>query len=98
MAALVGYLHYNDLPSLEGASIPASINDPIRDVFKHNAHLTHCLYLQHRHHTIGADEAIVKVESTAHLMDDESIKDISTFGNKVVPTTWMAFWLSMALA
>ena len=67
------------------------INGPIRDVFlKHAAHLTFCLYLQHAHHTIGAEEAVVKVEGTAHLMNGRTVKDIISFGNKVVPTTWMA--------
>ena len=66
------------------------INGPIRDVFlKHGAHIALCLYLQHRHHTVGADEAVVKVEGTAHLMDGQTAKDIVSFGNKVVPTTWM---------
>jgi hypothetical protein len=48
-----------------------------------------CLYLQHRHHTVGADEAVVKVEGAAHLMDDQAVEDIISFGNKAVPTTWM---------
>lgn len=48
-----------------------------------------CLYLQHRHHSVGADEAVVKVEGTAHLMDEQAMKDIISFGNQVVPTTWM---------
>ncbi|KAM0425043.1 hypothetical protein ACHAPT_009844 [Fusarium lateritium] len=66
------------------------INGPIRDVFlMHAAQLKLCLYLQHRHHTVGADEAVVKVEGTAHLMDGQAMKDIISFGNKVVPTTWM---------
>ncbi|MCJ1355610.1 MAG: hypothetical protein MMC33_005602 [Icmadophila ericetorum] len=66
------------------------INGPIRDVFlRHVTHLTLCLYLQHRHHTVGADEAVVKVEGTAHLMDGQTVKAIVSFGNKVVPATWM---------
>ena len=66
------------------------INGPIRDVFlKHAAHLTFCLYLQHRHHAISPDEAIVKVEGTAHLMDSKAVKEIASFGNTIVPTTWM---------
>jgi hypothetical protein len=40
-------------------------------------------------HNVGADEAVVKVEGTAHLMDGQAVKDIVSFGNKVVPTTWM---------
>ena len=67
------------------------INGPIREVFlKHSAHLAFCLYLQHRHHTVGADEAVVKVQGTAHLMDGQAVKDITSVGNKIVPTTWMA--------
>ena len=66
------------------------INGPIRDVFlKHAAHLTFCLYLQHRHHTISSKEAIVKVGGTAHLMNSEVIRNIVSLGNKVVPVTWM---------
>ncbi|KFX94723.1 hypothetical protein V490_04216 [Pseudogymnoascus sp. VKM F-3557] len=98
MATLVNYVNYNNLPSLEEANISRQvssvddiINGPIRDVFlKHAANLTLCLYLQHRHHTISANEAIVKVEGTAHLMDSEAVGDIVSFGNRVVPTTWMA--------
>ncbi|KAI9815418.1 MAG: hypothetical protein M1832_005488 [Thelocarpon impressellum] len=98
MAALVDHGNYNNLPSLEEASISRQspsvdniINGPIRDVFlKHAAHLTLCLYLQHRHHTVGTDEAVVKIEGTAHLMNSQAVKDIVSFGNKVVPTTWMA--------
>ncbi|XDG01789.1 hypothetical protein ABKA04_001404 [Annulohypoxylon sp. FPYF3050] len=96
MAAVVNQICYNNLPSLEEANISHQalsadvINGPIRDVFlKHSAHLTFCLYLQHRHHTLAANEAVVKVEGTAHLMDDQAMKDIISFGNKVVPTTWM---------
>jgi hypothetical protein len=67
------------------------MNGLIRDVFlKHAANFAFCLYLQHRHHTVGADEAIVKVEGTAHVMDSQAVKDIASLGNKVVPTTWMA--------
>lgn len=98
MTALVDHVRYNDLPSLEEANISREapfvdnvINGPIRDVFlKHAAHLTLCLYLQHRHHTVGTNEAIIKVEGTAHLMDDKAVEDVASFGNKIVPTTWMA--------
>ena len=30
-----------------------------------------------------------KVEGTAHLMDDLALRDVVSFGNEVVPTTWM---------
>ncbi|KAK7393946.1 hypothetical protein QQX98_013268 [Neonectria punicea] len=74
----------------QAASVDDIINGPIRDVFlMHAAQLKLCLYLQHRHHTVGADEAVVKVEGTAHLMDGQAMKNIMSFGNKVVPTTWM---------
>ena len=67
------------------------MNGPIRDVFlKHAANLAFCLYLQHRHHSVGVNEAVVKVEGTAHLMDGQALEDLISFGNKVVPTTWMA--------
>ncbi|KAF3310518.1 hypothetical protein TWF173_009405 [Orbilia oligospora] len=80
MTALV-----DSTPSMEDI-----INGPIRDVFiSHAANVAFCLYLQHRHHTVGAGEAVVKVNGTAHLMDDDNIKNIVSFGNKVVPTTWM---------
>src|SRR5271167_231733 len=76
---------------VQAPSIDGIINGPIREVFlKHAANLTLCLYLQHRHHTVGANEAVIKVEGTAHLMGDQAVKDIVSFGNKVVPTTWMA--------
>ncbi|KAK3373630.1 hypothetical protein B0T24DRAFT_529687, partial [Lasiosphaeria ovina] len=97
LAAIVDHARYNDLPSLGEAdlarqdpSVDAIMNGPIRDVFrKHASHLTHCLYLQHRHHLVGADEAVVKVEGTAHLMNSQQMKEISSFGNKIVPSTWM---------
>ena len=77
--------------SIQASSVDHIINGPIREVFfKHTAHLTVCLYLQHRHHTVGAGETIVKVEGTAHLMDGEAIEDIVSFGNKVVPSTRVA--------
>ena len=64
------------------------INGPILDVsLKHASHLTLCLYLQHRHHTVDVDEAVVKVEGTAHLMDDQAVKDNDLLGNMIVPTT-----------
>lgn len=53
-------------------------------------HMTHCLYLQHRHHHIRSQEAVVKVQGTDHLMDGQAMKDIYSFGNKIVPTTWMS--------
>jgi|SRR5947209_13073274 hypothetical protein len=75
---------------IQAPSVDDIINGPIREVFlKHAANLTLCLYLQHRHHTVGTDEAVVKVEGTAHLMGSQAVKDIVS-GNKVVPTTWMA--------
>ncbi|TVY87360.1 hypothetical protein LAWI1_G007319 [Lachnellula willkommii] len=40
--------------------------DHAPEVFlKHAANLTLFLYLQHRHHTVGANEAVIKVEGTA---------------------------------
>ena len=82
--------HANPGPIVQAPFIDDIINGPIRDVFlKHNAHLALCLYLQHRHHSVYANKAIVKVEGTAHLMDRQAVKDIVSFGNKVVPTTWM---------
>lgn len=67
------------------------INGPLREVFiKHDAFQTFCLYLQHRHHTIGDDEAVVKVEGTAHVMNSEEMENIESFGNKIAPTTWMS--------
>lgn len=101
MTALVDHVPYNGLPSPVRSVLthvhPVFNTDrsdaytgPIREVFlKHAANLTLCLYLQHRHHTVGTDEAVVKVEGTAHLMGSQAVKDIVS-GNKVVPTTWMA--------
>lgn len=75
---------------LQAPLIDDIINGPIRGVFlKHAAHRTLCLYLQHRHHTVDVDKAIVKVEGTAHLMDGQAMRNIVSFGNKIVPTTWM---------
>ncbi|KAJ9634517.1 hypothetical protein H2199_008974 [Coniosporium tulheliwenetii] len=67
------------------------INGPIRDVFvNHNAHQSFWLYVQHGHHTVGSNETVVKVNGTAHMMDTHAVEAIISFGNKVVPTTWMA--------
>jgi hypothetical protein len=64
------------------------MNGLICDVFfKHAANFAFCLYLQHRHHTVGADEAIVKMEGTAHVINSQAVKDIASLRNKVVPTT-----------
>ena len=50
------------------------------DVFiKHGANKTMCLYLLHRHHTLNAGEAVVKVGGTGHLISAEAIKDITVF-------------------
>jgi len=66
------------------------IKGPIRDVFlKHSTHQNFCLYLQHSQHTLGVDEAVVKVNNTAHLMGDKAMSHITVFSNKIVPTTWM---------
>jgi hypothetical protein len=54
---------------------------------KHAVHITLCLYLQHCHHTISADEAVVKVEGMAHVMDRRTEDDLESLRNKVVPTT-----------
>ncbi|KAM3463499.1 hypothetical protein MY5147_009653 [Beauveria neobassiana] len=97
MTAIVDHVSYNDLPSLAEANISrqapqidAIINGPIRDVFlRHGAHGLFCLYLQHRHHSVGQDEAVVKMEGTAHLMTKQAMDSIISFGNKVVATTWM---------
>jgi hypothetical protein len=78
------------LTIVQALSVDDIINSPIRDVFlKHGAHIALCLYLQYRHYTVSADEAVVKVEGTAYLMNSQAVKDIISFGNKVVPTTWM---------
>lgn len=97
MAALVNHIRYNTLPSLDEASVSCQalsvddiVNGPVRNVFlKYAVHTTFCLYLMHRHHSVKADETVVKVEGTAHMMNSQTIKDIASFGNKVVPTIWM---------
>ncbi|KAI0107228.1 hypothetical protein GGR51DRAFT_559567 [Nemania sp. FL0031] len=98
MATLVDHVRYNNLPSLEeaNASLENSIgikdvmNGPIRDAFlEYGVAETHCLYLQHRHHTMKATQAVVKVAGTAHLMDSHAMEDIFSVGNKIVPATWM---------
>jgi len=98
MAAIVDYTRYNSLPSLGEADKERNalgmediINGPIRDVFlTHGAHRNLCLYLQHAHHRIMANEAIVKVEGTAHQMNDTEMADAISFGNRIAPTTWMS--------
>ncbi|KAL8755705.1 MAG: hypothetical protein Q9184_004720 [Pyrenodesmia sp. 2 TL-2023] len=95
--ALINNTYYNELPSLETAytrrqakHIDNLIQGPLRDVFiKHGAQKAFALYLQHRHHRLGSNEAIVKVHGTAHLMSDGDIVDIEAMGNKIIPTTWM---------
>ncbi|KAF8955184.1 hypothetical protein BDZ97DRAFT_1927208 [Flammula alnicola] len=97
MTVLVDHVHYIDLPSLVDVHISLQapfienvINGPIWDVFlKHTTHLTFYLYFQHCHHAVSANEAIVKVEGTAHLINGQVLKDIASFRNKVIPTTWM---------
>ncbi|KAI4184372.1 MAG: hypothetical protein LQ346_006128 [Caloplaca aetnensis] len=94
---LIDNTHYNELPSLETAytrrqakHIDNLIQGPLRDVFiKYGAQKTFALYLQHRHHRLGRNDAIVKVHGTAHLMNEEDIVDIEAMGNKIIPATWM---------
>ncbi|KAL8895228.1 MAG: hypothetical protein Q9207_008251 [Kuettlingeria erythrocarpa] len=94
---LIDNTHYNELPSLETAytrrkakHIDNLIQGRLRDVFiKYGAHKAFALYLQHRHHRLGSNEAVVKVHGTAHLMNDEDLDDIETMGNKIIPATWM---------
>ncbi|CAD6447778.1 e4d5ba55-7e96-4408-bfa6-a455d9d763fb [Sclerotinia trifoliorum] len=96
--SLIDTIRYNKLPSLEEANsrrqaehINNVIEGPLRDIFiKYGVQNTFTLYLQHRHHQVHENEAVVKVHSTAHLMNDEEIKDIEEMGNKIVPTTWMS--------
>ncbi len=56
---------------------------------RHNAQSAFSLYLSHRHHQVGRDEAVVKVNGTSHLMDGGEMQDIQAVGNRIVPTTWM---------
>ncbi|GAM89006.1 hypothetical protein ANO11243_070400 [Dothideomycetidae sp. 11243] len=98
MAAIVDHVAYNELPSLHEANISRQadfvddlISGPLRDVFlKHDVHRKFSLFLQHRHHNVDAGCAIVKVDGTAHLMDEKDMNDIVSFGNKIIPATWMA--------
>ena len=97
MNAFVDHVQYNELSSLgevafisHNQNVIDIINGPIRDAFlKHAVHNAFCLYLQHHHHAIAAQETVVKVNGTAHLMHNEDIKDITSCDNKVLPTTWM---------
>lgn len=74
----------------QAPSIPELMNGSVRDVFiNFDAHKHFCLYLQHRHHTLGHGEAVVKVHGTAHILDKDAIDEIQKMGNKVVPATWM---------
>ncbi|KAJ7126490.1 hypothetical protein C8R46DRAFT_59590 [Mycena filopes] len=99
MAAILNRQLYNSLTSLEEAhsaivaneaEIMKVINGPVRDLFlKHAVGHLFTLYLQHRHHTLSEGEAVVKVQGTAHVMDDETIAQVAQTGNSTMPTTWM---------
>ncbi|KAF4447922.1 3-hydroxybutyryl- dehydratase [Fusarium albosuccineum] len=93
---------YNQLPTLQEAedkvkrvttkSIPFEnlLNGPIRDVFlKHGCEKAFCAFLQHAHHHLEEGEAIVKVNDTGHLMNQQAMNDLVLASNKIVPTTWM---------
>lgn len=76
--------------SWQAKQVDNVISGPLRDVFvKHGLQDTHCLYLQHRHHAVKEGEAVVKVNGTAHVMGKKAVDDIASFGNKIVPATWM---------
>ncbi|KAJ7758527.1 hypothetical protein DFH07DRAFT_1060391 [Mycena maculata] len=99
MAAVLNRRLYNSLTSLEDAhsaivaneaAVMEAINGPVRELFlKHAVENVLTLYLQHRHHTVGEGEAVVKVEGTAHLMDELALTQVTNVGNATVPTTWM---------
>ncbi|KAM0256275.1 hypothetical protein ACHAPA_012225 [Fusarium lateritium] len=101
MTALVKPTLYNSLPSLAQAEEKQQfvrwtlgfneiLSGPVRDVFlKHSPELLFSAYLQHAHHTLRDGEAVVKVEGTAHVMADQDIQGLVSFGNKVIPSTWM---------
>lgn len=67
------------------------LDGPIKDLsIKHGVEHDYCLYLQHRHHTLAANEVIAKVEGTGHKMLAQTVDEIRTFGNKIATTTWMS--------
>lgn len=67
------------------------LDGPIKDLFvKYSVQDDYCLYPQHRHHTLGPNEVIAKVEGTGHKMLAQTVDEIRTFGNKVATTTWMS--------
>jgi hypothetical protein len=75
----------------QNPTVEAVINGPVLDAFlEHDVNKTHYLYLQHQHHCIGCQEAIVIVEDTAHLMDEDALQVIRCLGNEIAPTTWMS--------
>lgn len=82
------------MPDFVGISQALNINDvlngPLKDVFlKYGVENDFCPYLQHAHHNIESGEAVVKVEGTAHVMDQSNLQELASFGNKITPTTWM---------
>lgn len=97
MTALVEPALYNSLLSLSEAeetqqalNVKDLLNGPLRDVFlKHGIENAFCPYLQHAHHSINIGEAVVKVEGTAHVMDQSNLQELASFGNRIAPTTWM---------
>ncbi|KAJ7459725.1 hypothetical protein FB451DRAFT_557121 [Mycena latifolia] len=99
MTAVLNRQFYNSLTSLGEAhsavvanetAIMAAIDGPVHDIFlKYSVQDVLSLYLQHRHHTVGEGEAVVKVEGTAHLMDAHTVGQVTKVGNAIVPTTWM---------
>lgn len=67
------------------------LSGPIRDVFlKHDCEAQFCVQLQHAHHLVGEDEAMVKVAGTAHRMDNETLQAIKALGNQIAATSWMS--------
>ncbi|QDS71792.1 hypothetical protein FKW77_009411 [Venturia effusa] len=90
--------YYNELPSLLEADMHRQmtcgnglLNGPVKDLFEnHGVEKDYCLYLQHRHHTLAANEVIAKVEGTGHKMVVQTVEEIRKLGNKIAPTTWMS--------
>ena len=72
------------------------MNGPLHNIFtKHGMHRAFTVYLQHRHHHVRHGEAVVKVNGTAHVMDENEMATIIGLGNQIVPCTWMSCGLEI---
>lgn len=68
-----------------------AMQGPIREIFlRHEMEKKYNLYLQHAHHELPKQHAMVKIEGTAHIMSATELEQLALLGRKIVPTTWMS--------